>query len=696
MKSVFAQKGKIVIKDLPIPYCNANSVLVEVSYSLISSGTEMRAVKGSNFDFKQAFLKKKTLVNKITEQIIKDGLSYTLNYIDNKMNKLVPLGYSVVGKVIQAGNNVNDISVGEIVCCGGTGFANHAEFVSVPRNLVVKVPDKIDLTEAVFSVVGAVSLHSIHQSEPILGEKAVVIGLGLIGILTMKLLKCFGVDTLGIDIDPSRVDIVNNMGLKAYTVSEAEDKTDYFTNKIGADLIFVCASSNDSAVLQLASKICRNRGKVIVVGFVNLNLDWGIFYSKEIKLLMSRSYGPGRYDPKYEIDNIDYPIEYVRFTENRNIELFLDLLKNHELNVKPLISKIFNIDEAALAYQSLENKDCLGVVLKYGEPKKKNRVIQLSNKKPEKNSINVAVTGPGNFATEKHFPNLYNDKFFNIKTVVASTGISAHNAAKLLDAQTISTDYSIVLKDKEIDLVFISTPPQMHGKMVLDALKAGKKVFVEKPLCTTENELKEIESYILKNKSFLMVGHNRRFAPFSEKVKQWLKINDGPTYINYTVIISPVQDRNNLSGGKIIEEMTHFLDLFNFFIDSNIVKINSQSLGNLGVHSINNNITVNILFEDGSIANLTYLTIASTQLPKETISIHKNETSAIIEDFEKLTLLDKNSKKEFNLKVQDKGWKEELNTLSEALKGNKDISFELSSSILATKTAFEIIKQIRK
>jgi len=267
MKSVFAQKGKIVIKDLPIPYCNANSVLVEVSYSLISSGTEMRAVKGSNFDFKQAFLKKKTLVNKITEQIIKDGLSYTLNYIDNKMNKLVPLGYSVVGKVIQAGNNVNDISVGEIVCCGGTGFANHAEFVSVPRNLVVKVPDKIDLTEAVFSVVGAVSLHSIHQSEPILGEKAVVIGLGLIGILTMKLLKCFGVDTLGIDIDPSRVDIVNNMGLKAYTVSEAEDKTDYFTNKIGADLIFVCASSNDSAVLQLASKICRNRGKVIVVGF---------------------------------------------------------------------------------------------------------------------------------------------------------------------------------------------------------------------------------------------------------------------------------------------------------------------------------------------------------------------------------------------------------------------------------------------
>ena len=691
MKSVVAQKGKIIVREIPAPACPENGVLVEVAYSLISAGTEKRNVSGSKTNITSNISKNK--FNLVKDQILVNGGIFTARRISNYLDRAALLGYSCSGKVIQVGKNVADLAIGDLVSCAGANLAT--DFVAVPRNLVAKIPDGVALEEAAFSTVGAIAMHAIHQAELKLGEQVAVIGLGLVGMTCMTLLKAFGFDAVGVDLSAEKVDFAKKLGFKACLSS---DVTNLQELAAGADAVFIAAASSSSAPLKLAGELCRSKGTIVIIGVIKVEIDWAVAYRKEIKILMARSYGPGRYDPKYEIDGIDYPLDYVRFTERRTMELFLNLICQKKITLKPFISKVFDVADADKAYDFLREKETIGVLMRY-KSHDFNQSIRLREKSIVSNNIiKTAVIGPGHFTTEVHFPNLFNNKNFYIKYVVASTGNSAAVAAKLIGAEIATTDFTEALRDPEIDLVFISTPPETHAQMVIDALAADKNVFVEKPLCVNEEELKNIEHILAQKNLTLMVGHNRRYSPLSKKLKDWMDCKRRPAFITYTVAIAPptTQGLPRWEGGRIIEEMTHFFDLFNFLINRRPIRVTAKSLGGLSEpHSTNNNVLITMEFEDGSLASLHYTTIAARSLPKEQLVVHMDGATASIVNFKEMYVMDGTKTNKVTWKFPEKGWKEELDALAEALRGKRNIDEDLHSALWSQRTAFDVVKQIR-
>src|SRR3989344_2204438 len=366
MKAIFAQQGKIVIQELPVPACPDNGVLVQVLYSLISTGTEGRTLEGSKAASRVAAKATKAATIKIvTDQIARKGFSYTLKMINERFHRPIPLGYSCAGKIIRIGKSVQNFSVGDLVCCAGSEFAYHAEFVAVPSNLVARIPEGVSPDEGAFATVASIGIHAIHQAQLRHGENAVVVGLGLIGILTLASLKAFGVKAWGIDINPQRRALAAKMGFTAYSPEEAEKQLPAQTSGAGADAVFVAVESKGPEAVHLATSLCRSRGTIAIVGHVAIELDWTLAYHKELRLVMTRSYGPGRYDPSYELDGVDYPLEYVRFTEKRNMELFLELLRERKLNLRQLITHTFDLSDAPQAYEASRQKDSLGVLIRY-------------------------------------------------------------------------------------------------------------------------------------------------------------------------------------------------------------------------------------------------------------------------------------------------------------------------------------------
>ena len=694
MKSVVAQKGKIIVKEIPAPACPENGVLVETAYSLISAGTEKRNVSGSKMSLASNVSKNK--ISWVKDQVLSKGGVFTARSVGSYLDRATLLGYSCAGKVIQTGKSITDLAVGDFVSCAGAGFATHSDFVAVPRNLVAKIPEGVALEEAAFSTVGSIAMHAIHQAELKLGEQVVVIGLGLVGMMCMTLLRAFGFDAVGIDLSAEKVGFAKKLGFKAHLSGDSVKNAHELA--AGADAVFIAAASTNSQPLKLAGELCRSRGTIVIIGVIKIEIDWAVAYRKEIKILMARSYGPGRYDSTYEIDGIDYPIDYVRFTERRNMELFLSLISEKKISLKPFISKIFAVAEADKAYDFLREKETIGVLLQYSAHEL-NKSMRLCERSIARSSaIKTAVIGPGHFAKEVHFPNLFNNKNFHIKYVVSATGSSAVAAAKLIGAEIAATDFSEVLRDPEIDLVFISTPPEMHAQMVIAALNAGKNVFVEKPLCVNEEELKNIENAFNKKSLTLMVGHNRRYSPLSKKLKEWMDCKRRPAFITYAVAIAPpvVQGLPRWDGGRIIEEMTHFLDLFRFLAGSEPIKITAHGLGGLsGQHSTNNNIIVNVKFKDGSLASLQFTTIAAHSMPKEQLVVHIDGATASITDFKEMHLSDSAQNSDLARKFPEKGWREELAVLADALHGKKNIINDLNSALWSQRAAFDIVKQIR-
>ncbi|MGD0795813.1 MAG: bi-domain-containing oxidoreductase [Dehalococcoidales bacterium] len=693
MKQVFSYGGEIVVEEMPVPVCGDNEVLVQNLFTVISSGTESAAVKASTggaISLARRLIKNPDLLQKALDMVRKQGLQKTLLAARGETEgTLMPLGYSSAGIVIQSGKDVSNISPGDSVACAGAGYACHAEFVSVPKNLVCPVPPGIDFKEAAFTTLGAIAMQGVRRSQAQLGEKVAVIGLGLLGQITCQILKASGAYVIGIDPVPARVELARELGADVSLLSGEKIVSEVIghTGSYGADAVIICAGTPSNEPTLQAMQMARRKGRVVVVGAVGLSLERAPFYEKELDFLISCSYGPGRYDASYEQKGIDYPIAYVRWTENRNMQAFLELLASKKVNVSRLIDHVFTVEEASTAYQKLSAPEArpVAVVFKYSADIKPGaaitRSIELKPPTVAKDRIGVGVIGAGGFAQTFHLPNVRQLPYFDLKAIATRTGASAKKAAEKYGARYFTTDYTEVIRDKDIDMVLIATRHNLHAPIAIEAAKAGKHIFVEKPLAMSYEQCREVYEAVTAAKVNLTVGFNRRFSPLAQKLKRLAEKRQNPLVIHITVNSAGMKKDHWINdpiegGGAILGEGCHFFDLAGWLTGAEPRQIFAAKLASHNPSLVDdNNIACVICYQDGSIFSLTYTTIGHEDFPKERIEVFMDGGAAAIDDFKELTIAGLGAEGERLTKI-DKGQLALLREFGKLLKGegeNKDL-----------------------
>ncbi len=704
VKQVLIKKGQIMVENVPAPIAGEGEVLVQVYYSCISAGTEIASVKSSGVPLYRKALKDRQNIKKVMNMLRTQGFNKMISKVKAKVESANPTGYSATGIVLEVGNKIKDIKQGDRVACAGAGIANHAEFITVPRNLVVKVPENLPIDIASTVTLGSIAMQGIHRADPKLGEYVAVIGLGILGQLTVQMLKANGCKVIGVDVDQKRINLALSLGIDKSINSvknNAVDEVVMFTNGYGADSVIITASTEKSEVINEAMEMCRKKGKVVIVGSVGLNIKREEFYKKELDVLISTSYGPGRYDEKYESKSVDYPYAYVRWTENRNMQEYLRLLEDEKINIKPLIEEIYPIEKAAKAYEELKTAASkpLMVLLKYNKEAIPERKIVISKRKITKDKLNIALIGAGNFAKAIHLPNLQKLKnIYNIYAAVSKTGSNAKVISKQYGASYATTDFREVLKDKDVDMVIITTRHNLHAQIAIESAKSGKAVFVEKPMAVNAEELKELVSVLGETKVPFMVGFNRRFSSYARKIKEIIKDRQNPMIINYRMNAGfiPIEHwvHTEEGGGRNIGEACHIYDLFNFFTESKMESINAFSIDpKTEQYMRNDNFITTIKYIDGSVCNLVYTALGSKEVSKEQMEIYFDGKIISLNDYKEMRIYG-NKVKELKLRHQDKGQLNEIQEFSESIKNGSGYPIPLWQLIQATNISFEVEKQI--
>jgi len=692
------KSGEMKVLEVPFPVLSKGCILVRNHFSVISAGTEGKTVKDARLGYIGKALARKEEVKKVIRSAKTIGLKETYQVMMNKLDAPAPLGYSCAGEVIGIADDITEFKIGDKVACAGAG-AVHAEVVAVPKNLCVKIPGTVSLNEAAFTTVGAIALQGVRQADLRLGENCAVIGLGLIGQLTLQLLDAAGVKSIGIDIDKKMVELAQqtNASLSYERNQEAlEEIVKEASHGHGVDAVIITAATASTDPIDLAGDICRKKGKVIIVGSVPAGFKRSKYYKKELEVKMSCSYGPGRYDPTYEEEGADYPYAYVRWTENRNMQAFVELLSAKKINLQKIITHTFDLKNAPAAYQLILDKEenYSGILLKYDLQGPLTQKVELKRVKADPGKVNIGFIGVGSFANNVLLPAL--------KGKVAFTGVSTskpNNARHVADKYGFSycTDNAQELvADKNINTVFIATRHDSHAKYVLTALANKKNVFVEKPLCLNEAELEEIREAYQKNPSVLLVGFNRRFSPFAQKARDHFKKINIPVAINYRINAGAappdhwIHDKEK-GGGRIVGEVCHFIDLAAFLADSKIRTVSANAIS--GNPELHDTLSINLGFENGSIASISYFSNGNKALEKERIEISGAGQSVVISDFKEMTVYG-NSVKNHSLAKQDKGHKNEISLFIAAIENGKEspIAFEqIDNSMLATFKAAESV-----
>lgn len=713
MKQVFTSNFGIITEEVPIPKPGKKEILVKVYNSLISAGTETMGMRKQKETILQKIHKKIEILDKVRTKIISDGISPTINVIKKRLNPtqadiiLNPIGYSNAGVVVAKGSEIIDFNVGDYVACAGSGIAAHAEYVTIPMNLAVKIPKSLSFEDASFTTIGAIAMQGIRRANVSSGETLVITGLGLLGLLAVQIAKAWGLIVVGIDLQKERVELAKSLGADESFLAndnKLEDKILQFTSGIGADAVIIYAATKSSEPSNQAIRICRKKGRVVVVGSVSMDLNREDMYKKELDFVMSTSYGPGRYDDNYEIKGQDYPIGYVRWTENRNMQEFIRLLYEKKVNTSNLITNKFTIDKSADAYKELveNSKENIAVLFSYNQKQKEvfDNKIFINAKPISKEKINVGIIGAGGFITNNHLPNILKlEKYYKLIAIAEKNPAKAKTVGKKFKPNYITTNYQELLNNKDIDLIIIGTRHNLHANFVVESIKAGKHVLVEKPLAMNYNELNEVKKAVENSDKFLTVGFNRRYSPLSIKVKEIISKTDSPIFINYRVnagyipkdvwVQDPVE-----GGGRIVGECCHFLDLFNYFFDSEIIKIQTAFIPLNGkLITSEDNLATTISYKNGSIAHLSYVCIGNTNLNKERVEIFFEKKCIVIDDFKTLEIYGKGIKN-IRLKNKDKGWFRELEEFAKLIKGEKSLILPVEKAILATKETFEILREI--
>jgi predicted dehydrogenase/threonine dehydrogenase-like Zn-dependent dehydrogenase len=692
------KNGNTILEEFPAPDIKSGHLLIETTRSLVSLGTERMLVEFGKSNLLQKAKKQPDKVIEVINKVKTDGLKPTINAVLNKLGQPLPLGYCNVGRVIAIGKGVEGFSIGDRVASNGP----HAEYVCVPKNLVVQIPDGVSDEEASFTVIGAIGLHGIRLASPTLGETVVVVGLGLIGLVTAQLLKANGCRVIGFDYDNVKVEIARKFGIDAVNPADGVDQVGYVQNStgnIGADAVIITASNKSNEIISQSAKMSRKRGRIILVGVIGLDISRADFYEKELTFQVSCSYGPGRYDEQYEQKGQDYPLPFVRWTEKRNFETILNAIASKSIDVKSLITERIALDNYNEIYSDMNNGRSIASILEYPEKisNKPKRSIRLNSAEFIGGQGVVGIIGAGNFTSSMILPCLKKTQA-KLKYISSAGGLTGTVLAKKFNIANSTTDNSSILNDKDVDLVMVTTRHNSHASLVVQALDQGKHVFVEKPLALNLEELDQIIEATVKSKKTLTVGFNRRFAPLAVKMKNLLGNTGSPMNIVATMnagfIPSNVWVHDlEIGGGRIIGEACHFIDLISFLTNSQVVSVCMNALGQ---HPMDNsdNATILLKYENGTNAVINYFANGSKAYSKERVEVYHQERTFVMDNWRKLTGY---GVKNFSSASsgQDKGHQSQFNLLIESVTkgGNQIIPFD--QIINTTKVGFAAIESLR-
>jgi len=813
------KNGKLKIEEVPVPVIKGGGVIVRNYVSLISAGTDKLVTSLAEKSLAGKAKERPDLVKQVLDKVKSEGIVSTFRKVMGQLDTPMPLGYSCAGVVEEVGGDTDEFQVGDRVACAGNRYANHAEMIFVPKNLCAKIPDNVEFDDAAFVTLGAIALQGVRQAVLTLGERVAVVGLGLVGQLTVQLVKAAGCQVLGIDLDANKVKLVKELGadISVLRNDDVNGVVAAFTQGHGVDAVIITAAAESNDPVELAGGILRDKGRVVVVGVVKMDVPRRTYYEKELDLRLSRSYGPGRYDAIYEEKGVDYPFGYVRWTEKRNMEAFLQLVAEGKINVKPLITHRFPFERALEAYDLILGKTPVGsgvkppnnsagktqetylaVLFQYDTEKElekkvilqttadgkrdslkteippnpplakggicpsegefsdnsppfiKGRTRPSSNEKFSDNSprfikertrsssdeafsgssppfvkgaggisesstshypvksttenVSIGVIGAGNFAKGVLLPHLKQIAGAQIRAIATATGLSARHVGQKFAAEYVTSDYNEILTDPNIDAVLIATRHDLHAQLVIEGLKQGKAIFVEKPLAISQEELDQIIEVQQEANGRVMVGFNRRFSPLAIKVNQFFANRKGPICIIYRVNAGFVpkdhwtQDEKQ-GGGRIIGEVCHFVDLMQYLTDSVPQTIFAQPIRDAtGALIPQDNVMITLQFENGSIGTISYLSNGDVAYGKERVEIFGDGAVALIDDFKRAEISHKGKRRKFGgnlLAGQQKGHREELETFVETIRNRKPLPIPFVDSVITTQTTFKIIESIR-
>lgn len=691
------KNGETILEEVPVPMVKSGHVLIKTTKTLVSLGTERMLVQFGKANFISKARQQPDKVKMVIDKAKTDGLKPTLDAVFNKLNQPLPLGYCNVGEVVGIGSGVTEFKIGDRVASNG----NHAEYVNIPKNLVAKIPDEVDDEEAAFTVIGSIGLQGIRLLNPTFGETIVVVGLGLVGLVTAELLLANGCNVIGFDFDAKKVQLASEKGIIAINPGEGTDQVKFvqsYTKGIGADGVIITASNKSNEIIAQSAQMCRKLGRVVLVGVVGLNISRADFYEKEISFQVSCSYGPGRYDEEYEQKGNDYPIGYVRWTEKRNFEAILNAIAKGTLKVKPLITERVALSNFQEIYGDMGNSKAIASILEYDTKEAPSSTVQIVEKAFSGKKGVVGIVGAGNFTSSTILPNL---KKLNadIKYIASSGGLSSTIMAKRHKIANSTSDYTQILSDSEVDLVLITTKHNLHAPMVVESLKAGKSVFVEKPLALNANELQGILHEYEKSDLAISVGFNRRFSPLAKKMKALL--GSGNTPINITATMNAgfipsdvwVHDME-VGGGRIIGEACHYIDLCTYFAGSKVIAVCMNALGKNPSENTDN-ASILLRYENGSNAVINYFSNGSKTYSKERVEVYSQERTMVMDNWRKLKCYGFGSGQNVSTK-QDKGhynqFKELL--LQQINGGSAIIPFD--ELVNTTKTSFAAIDSLKQ
>ncbi|OFW57003.1 MAG: hypothetical protein A2133_08430 [Actinobacteria bacterium RBG_16_64_13] len=700
--------GRIRVVDVPPPTLRPHGILARTAWSLISAGTEKAKVDLGQKSMAAKARSRPDQVAQVVEKIRRDGVLQTYRTVMARLEEANPIGYSSAGVVAAVGELAGGFKPGDLIACGGGDYANHAEIVYVPGTLCVPVTDGVGLDEAAFATVGAVALQGVRQAGMTLGDRVAVIGLGLVGQITVQLLRAAGCDVAGMDPDPKRCEIAAKFGASMLTsdIGGAAGQMQANTANVGYDAVIITAGTKDDGPVILAGKIARDRGTVVIVGDVGMNVPRAPFYEKELTFKLSRSYGPGRYDPMYEELALDYPLGYVRWTEQRNMAEFIRLVAEKAVDVKPLVTHRFSVEEAADAYSVLTTRGsgALGVLLEYpqnteSEPERQRIWLKPPSAKAAKEGgVGVSFLGAGNFATATLLPALSNDKRFIRRGVYTTTGLSARDVAERNQFAYCAGSADEVLSDTETSAIVIATRHSSHAELAQKALRAGKTVFVEKPLALTEEELAKVVEAQRATGGHLMVGFNRRFAPLTNVVEEALKRRSSPATLLIRVnagAIPPTHWIHRLEegGGRIVGEVCHFVDLAACLIGDRVANVYAISADPTKAAALTDTLTITLSFPDGSLATILYAATGDSAFPKERVEVFCEGAVMVIREFKSLTVTRGGHTRTERLPRADKGHANEMRAFLDLAQGHEP-RLKFADCVASTAATFKVVESL--
>ncbi|MFD7766874.1 bi-domain-containing oxidoreductase [Streptomyces sp. NPDC059787] len=693
------RSGELALLDVPVPGCKPGGVLVRSTYSLISTGTELMKVSEAGMSMVGKARSRPDQVAKVVQSVAANGAPATYRKVMGKLDSYTPLGYSLCGVVEQVGAGIDDVKVGDLVACAGNEHALHAELNWVPKNLYARVPDGLAPRHAAFGTVGSIALQGVRQGESRLGEVALVIGLGLIGQLVVQLLAASGVRVVGADPDPARCELAERLGAAACgdpASAAVETAVAELTDGHGVDQVYLAAGGGSNQPVELAARLCRDRGRVVDIGKCRLDLPWNAYYEKELDVRFSRSYGPGRYDPEYELQGRDYPIGYVRWTERRNLACFLDLMARGSVDVEPLVSHVADFDDAVETYRSLKDGELKAVAVLFRYPGQEVEAeapvvavpsvnVKRSPARAVRTPVRLAFVGAGNYASSMLLPHLARRDGVELSTVVTTTALSGANAQRKFGFAGATTDLDAVLGDTSVDAVFVVTRHSSHAELTRKALLAGKAVFVEKPLALTEDELAGVLAAVEESgNDRLQVGFNRRFAPLLQEAGKRFGTRTGPASLRYLVNAGRLDHgswylQQGTEGSRFAGEGGHFIDTASWLLEADPVSVYAVA------PSGNEDLQVVLRYPDGSTATISYVTTGSSGFPKETLDLIADGKVLRLDDFVRASVHGRKRWVSSRLpKARDKGQNAELAAFVKAVRTGGPMPVPLRSLVATT------------